>query len=334
MRGPRQGRGPFLFAAFPDWRDSMLSNRHANPYALHASCDVLAALLIQTTGALPMSVGLWVDAGGLVVAAEGVAKGFEWIEGALSPEGKAVVSRWLTNLPPDAGSGNWPGAFSDIVDRVFTKEPASIKFFLRSCVASIIAFVVVVLTYARIHPESFEDMAHVWFALCLFAIASLVPDYLSLMISRSIVRRMAQHPNTTSVLALLAADTIFKTLLATCVIYVGSLIVMGILQGSHAWALAWETVRSFYADFPPFRSKSGPLTGILFYSSFFTSAWVWLYVLGGFLTKALIKTGRLWRLLTPFLDLNANPLKSIGRVIGAATFFIGALFVASVHISR
>jgi hypothetical protein len=295
----------------------------------------MLAWFMQIVGAIPSNLWPFIDAGGLAASAGTIAKGFEWFDGALSSKGRTAISQWLVNQSPEAAADNWSSAFSDIVDRVFSKTPLSLKFFPRSCLASLIAFVIVVTIYARIHPESFDDLGHVGLALGLFAAANLIPDYFSLLISRGIVRRMAQRPNSTRVFALLLLDTILKAMLATCVIYIGSLIVSIIFPDGRLWAAAWGSVRSFYATFPPFRSGGGlPIFGLLFYSSFFTSMWVWFYVLGGLLIKALTRTGRLWRLVAPFLDLQVNPLKAIGRVVGATYFVAGLLFVALIHIVR
>jgi hypothetical protein len=292
-------------------------------------------MFMQTSGTFSTDVAILVDAGGLVAAAGGIAKGFEWIDGALSPQGRTAVWIWLTNLPPRTAADNWSTASSDLVDRIFGRKPLSARFFFRSCLASLIAFVVVVLIYIRIHLECLDDIEHFGLALCLFAAASLIPDYLSLLISRAIVRLMAQRPNSIRIFALLALDAVLKVGLATCVIFIGSFVVLRIFQDPHPWAAALETLRSFYATFPPFSSANGlPILGVLFYSSFFTSIWVWFYVFGGFLVKGLVKTGKLWYVLAPFLDLQANPLKSIGRVIGATYLIVGVVFVVLIHIAK
>jgi hypothetical protein len=58
------------------------------------------------------------------------------------------------------------------------------------------------------------------------------------------------------------------------------------------------------------------LFSIFFYSSFFTSVWVWLYVVSSVLIRMMQKVRRLWAEVLPFLEIEKKPLVAIGRVAG------------------
>jgi len=66
---------------------------------------------------------------------------------------------------------------------------------------------------------------------------------------------------------------------------------------------------------PPLTVRiSGPPWGIFFYSTFFTSVWVWLYALAGGLLKLAQALGVAWRGLRWLLDIEQKPLRSMGLV--------------------
>jgi hypothetical protein len=292
---------------------------------------LLFTLTEPTLSGLPTWLVRLIDIAGLAAAATGIATAFEWVEGALNPAAKKAISDWLKNLPVESRFENWSSPLSHLIDHVFGPKPWSVKFFLRSCVASAIAVVVVSAIYYRAHPIPVDDLRDSLLVLGLFSIPNFLPDYGSLAISRTIVQRMVNKPTAGRVASLLAIDTVLKLIGATCVIYICSVFLHWLPGHSpHAWFEALGTLRGFYAGLPfPFRSGGGIQIGIFFYASFFTSIWVWFYVLGGVLIKGLVKTGRLWRWLAPYLDLDASPLKAIGRVIAAS---IGILYAVGIGV--
>jgi hypothetical protein len=51
-------------------------------------------------------------------------------------------------------------------------------------------------------------------------------------------------------------------------------------------------------------------------ASFFTSIWVWLYVLASVAIKMLHKVRFIWIKIVPFVDIENKPMTAIGRVAG------------------
>lgn len=279
----------------------------------------------------PAWAGQLVDVAGLGAMAVGIAKAFEWVEGALSPAAIKAISNWLKNLPLDSEVGSWSGAFSNLIDQVFGTDPLSIKFIARSCIASVIAVAIIVTIYVRARPIPIGDLADSLLVLGLFSVPNLFVDYVSLLISRSIVHRMADSPTTGYAVWLVVVDGILKVIAATCIIFISSALGNVLWDSSRPWFDALGTLRGFYRGLPfPFTSGGGLQYGIFFYASFFTSIWVWFYVFGGILIKGLARTGRSWQLVVPFLNLDTNPLKSIGRVTGATAV---ALYVVTAGVS-
>ena len=54
--------------------------------------------------------------------------------------------------------------------------------------------------------------------------------------------------------------------------------------------------------------------GILLYSTYFTSIWVWLFLLSGWIIKHIFWGGQKVEFLLRFLDINNKPLRSMGVV--------------------
>jgi hypothetical protein len=273
------------------------------------------------------------DISALGAAAVGISKGFEWVEDALSPDGKKAISEWLRNRSEGSHVSDWSSAFLHRIDQVFGVRPLSFGFFVRSSIASVIAVAIVVAIYSlahRIPIQAVEDSLP-FLGLCL--IPNLPFNYLGLVSSRAIVKEMVKNPTPGRVVRLLVLDTVLKIIAATCVIYLCSVFLYWAAEKSpRPWLEALGTLRGFYGQLSfPFRSGGGVQYGLFFYASFFTSIWVWFYVLGGLIIKGLTRTGRLWRLIVPFLNLDVAPLKAIGRVVAAT---LVALYAVGLGILR
>jgi hypothetical protein len=65
---------------------------------------------------------------------------------------------------------------------------------------------------------------------------------------------------------------------------------------------------------PPAVRILGIPWGIFFYSTFFTSVWVWLYAVAGGLLRLASYLGLVLRGLRGILDIQNKPLRSIGMV--------------------
>lgn len=242
----------------------------------------------------------------------------------LSAAGRQAIANWLRNLPQKLEDCNWLEAFSGVVDSTFGKRPFSVRFAVRSCVASLIAFFVTLIFKVGFHP----GWDHLWAMIGAGLLVNAVPDYSSLLISRSILREMTKKPRPVRVLGLVLLDAVLKLVSATLIIYLGGVILHYLLSAglSFRWTEPWRqslgVLREFYNALPfPTNAGSPPLYEICFYSSFFTSLWLWLYIFGGALTKVVVKSARFWRGVVPFVNLDKlldqNPLKSLGRIVAA-----------------
>jgi hypothetical protein len=77
------------------------------------------------------------------------------------------------------------------------------------------------------------------------------------------------------------------------------------------------------------------LKGIIFWSGFAPSLWMWLYVAALFVTRGLLRSEKIVNWLRWFLDVEKNPFRSIGAVAATLAFIVSvAIILVSAEVSR
>lgn len=259
-------------------------------------------------------VGLWATVTG------GVWALFARTETVISPEARTAVSRWLRNLDPTGALANWPAAFAAVFDRVFRERHLSWRCFSRSCVASWASVLIVFFVWGVLRPAQFtaliEDIKqeglfsyYIYVFLITTGILNLVPDYISLLETRYVIRWMSGERSMARILFFLAIDFAFTFTIA-------------FVAYSLFFIFFWrfpvgEALRSFFTDTLALSSPDYPAfpSGIFFYSTFFTSVWVWLYALSGFIVKLGEYLGVGFSWLKAILDIRNKPLRSMGLIL-------------------
>jgi hypothetical protein len=110
----------------------------------------------------------------------GIVKFFSVLDSKLPPESRKALADWLTNPHAKAKETDWSEVYTSLIGRLFGSNPVSIGFFLRSCVASCTAFVVVVASYAWATKANPDVVIEGWVFMA-FAAVNLIPDYVSLL---------------------------------------------------------------------------------------------------------------------------------------------------------
>jgi hypothetical protein len=234
-------------------------------------------------------------------------------------------------VPGQAQTNAWASVFPSLIDRVFGNRALSIKFFLRSCIASIVAVALILMIMITVfgrrltggeHWAAYENLAYfLWLALPI----NCIPDYFSLLFSRFIVRRMAIRPSPIRVFALLVLDSLVS--LAIPIASIGMIApylrVFGLLGAIDVHAYGYrEQVSMFLMVFTSWVRALiepdgwGPFLRLYLFASLFTSIWVWLYVAGSATTRILHSARSLWGKVLPFLSIEDKPMQAIGRVAG------------------
>lgn len=281
--------------------------------------------------------------GSYFAIAGGVWALFDRADKALKDEAKDSISQWLLELKPSEGNQKWPGQFIKIFDAVFSEKHLSWKCFFRSCIASYIAITIMLLIYIGIDEGGFfipsngqirwADFVGVYF---LGGILNLIPDYVSLLETRLVLRRMKDSKSFLKTFVLLGFDLIISALLIG-----GPFLLYFVVFFFNYPPVIPEAANYYDASVGVLKSSisfSGDvgLHGIFIYSTFFTSVWLWLYGLSGFLIKTSQRMGLTFQWLKNILDFESKPLPSLGLVssfiilffyiIGFGFFYNGKYF--------
>ncbi len=270
---------------------------------------------------------VWTALAAAIGIAASIAKAFEWFDGALNDDSRFKLSLWLVSVPGDEQIDAWANIFPNLIDRVFGIKPLSWRFFQRSCVASLIAVIACLTLIAiAVGPRKFTEWGRIglfelFVAMLIPSVGySFIPDYFSILISRTIVRMMSKRPKPFRVAGLLMLDTALTFILA----YAAISLVTTIWYRMLPWVKAdsfWnnpihQTYIIFYATYYNL-THDEYTTMIYLLASMFTSVWVWLYILASVTVRILHKVRFIWVKLVPILDIEKKPMQAIGRVAGA-----------------
>jgi hypothetical protein len=103
--------------------------------------------------------------------------------------------------------------------------------------------------------------------------------------------------------------------------------------GRHYYGIGWMGLfaeRKLILELFSFKNMDSPYL----YGAFFTSIWVWLYVLSIFTIKLAHKVRPLWLKLLQYLDIEKKPMQAIGRIAGLMAGMGYALILALVWVSH
>lgn len=267
---------------------------------------------------------------------------FRIMEDTATPDAKRKVADWIKSIATKSISQTVvesPRWFIEAFDRIFGDRHLTRRCFLRSCVASILTVFVMTVVWAVLDPTSWLEYLlaegksdAIFFILFAALILNLVPDYLSLLETRWILRIVA-HAGVKKLIVLLVLDVII-----TGAIFVSGMGIIVILIG---YSEGYPTgVVEFVDDMLEFLSacilagKAGETSltpGIFFYSTYFTSVWFYLFVASNIATKFLYSLGRVGNRVMGLLKVEEKPFQSMGLIaVGFLTlaFAISAIMGA------
>lgn len=259
--------------------------------------------------------------------------GLGWkADGAFSSEFRNKLSDQIIRLRRIVPGETWPTIFADLFDHVFGKRHATWKCFLRSSIASIISVGVMTLIWAQVRPEilrefltNFRFEQGAVFAM-VFIGYNLIPDYFSLLETRYVIRWMGQTQSGFKILAILAFDVLATTLIFLAGIVLLVLVVsifLSVLQEARPyWKVVDKGLSIMFFELVTHgmvfaSSGKEPSVGIFFYTTFFTSVWVWLFALAWGAMRLATRFEPGIRFLIWALPIQDYPIRSIGLTLGA-----------------
>lgn len=247
---------------------------------------------------------------------------FSAIEATTTSVAKRKVADWLNSIATKSISQTIvesPRWFIEAFDRIFGDRHLSLRCFSRSCVASIMAVLVITIMWVVLDPTSFkrffssEGVAGI-FAILVFALMlNLVPDYLSLLETRLILRRVA-HAGAKSLIVVMILDVIITGGIFFCWV-VAIFLILALVIGEPVGVNVDEYLE-FLSGLILFRVyEDPPITlGIFFYSTYFTSVWLHLFIVSSVATNLLYSLGRIGNWVMALLDIEGKPFQSMGLI--------------------
>ena len=315
--------------------------------AVGVASMVLQALSISVAPGLKFTAASYASA--WLTTILGVYFVFERADTSLSAEAKLCVARWLRDLDPIGRIRSWPASFAALFDTVFGTSHFSLRCFLRSMAASFVATLALLFLWAAMRPEDSLDfwsqrgLAGISIFVTITLILNVAADYISLLETRLVLGRMTNSDPTDGYSLHLAADTLL-TLLIWFLFFTGLPLILAavllpvfgdasLFLRSEIWGTASPgflfgtgvTIQDILA------LRSGPSAmpvGIWFYSTFLTSAWIWLYAMSGTLVRATSRIGGGLDSAKRTLNIAEEPVRVVGfavMLLVSALFAIGAI---------
>ena len=252
----------------------------------------------------------------------------------LSQDAREQLGRRLKTVAQPYSGASWPKLFVGVFDTVFSRHHLSLACFTRSFAASVIAVFCMLLIWASIQYDGFTQYFDsvtsfdIAFFVVFFLIFNAVPDFLSLLETRLLINVMAGTRNVLLLVLVLAFDLVITGVIFLFVMFVFffDAPLGGVDDSSLTWSLLIERLQLGLT----FSSKHPwePPLGIFFYSTFFTSFWLWLFGLTYGALLLIRQMSVVIRFVSWLLPIGTKPIRSIGVV--AAAFTASAYWIVEV----
>jgi hypothetical protein len=274
---------------------------------------------------------------GLILAGM-IWKVSEMVEGVLSADTKLRIAVWLLDQKPVSNMiQRWPDTFRDVFIAIFGKRFLSWKCFLRSCIYSACASLIVSAlicfdSYPMFAAFALPQWRNGVFAVGITTIViftiNVLPDYLSLGETRFILWVLKPRRGFWFVVFVLVCDLGFSLVFPY---FIGKSLILwdpflpfplNRMVMSVGESLLFEMYKDYRLGLSavPVDPNVALVTHlprvVWSYPSVLMSAWIWLYVLAGIF----IKLGRRFDLgfawFNKHMNIEEKPLQSIGIVLG------------------
>ena len=252
-------------------------------------------------------------------------KFFEKTDAVANDDTKLGIALWLLGMKTTPKAEFLPKTFSSMIDHLFGANHFTWRCFLRSCIASTVVAVVAYFLALRqllpdyqvpdvFHPGRTVSMApSLWLLAFICIVSNLIPDYLYL-------------------LTLTILDFAVTLAIALCATFLNGLLrwhqitlttIIDPFDSAAPYPSFWlDHIIRLGMDIiaPGIANNAIPVFRTLWvYPAFFTSLWLWLYVLSCLILKACLRFDSLSSFFVKTFDIEKKPIQSIGYVAGCLT---------------
>ncbi|MCB9501890.1 MAG: hypothetical protein H6696_08130 [Deferribacteres bacterium] len=211
----------------------------------------------------------------------------------------------------------WPRHFAHWFDKVFGEKHWSWRCFLPflSCLSCRLRdsfdFMDALVRPDEIRVLTSEPTGFVIQLLIFTVICNFIPDYFSLLETRFIIKQMERTQSVFRHALWLGVD-FFITLMITIIL---PFLYLLFVVETPFWAspesiTVWNYIKEVVtlSGYVFYNYSPIPYYSIIFFTSFFTSIWIWFYVLSG----VVIRLFSGWRFLKTTVELDQKPVSYLG----------------------
>ena len=265
-----------------------------------------------------MTVGISsiVILGTLILVIKGI---FELMENTANPDAKRSATDRIKSIAAKSISQTIvesPQWFIEAFDRIFGDRHLTWRCFLRSCVASMMAVSVMTIVWTVLDIDLWQShlllnqgssIIVILFAALVF---NLVPDYISLLETRWILRRVS-HSGLKKLIVIVVLDVIITGGIFVC----GVGIIRILISCIDGHPMGVSEIAEFFSDWILLKTYIDTPFGIFFYSTYFTSVWLYLFIAASIATKLLYSLGRTGNQVLALLKVEDKPFNSMGLLL-------------------
>ena len=244
---------------------------------------------------------------------------FYAMEETATPDAKRSAVDWIKSIAAKSTSQTIvesPQWFIEAFDRIFGDRHLTWRCFQRSCVASMMAVSVMTIVWTVLDIDLWQShlllnqgspIIVMLFAALVF---NLVPDYISLLETRWILRRVS-HAGLKKLIAIVVLDVIITGGIFVC----GVGIIVILISSIDGHPMGVSEIAEFFSDWVLLKSYLDMPFGIFFYSTYFTSVWLYLFIAASIATKLLYSLGHTGNQVLALLKVEEKPFNSMGLLL-------------------
>ena len=264
----------------------------------------------MSEGSILNLIGAW------TASLTGIAILFKAMEYTTPKDKKRSAANWLKSIADKSTSNtiiDSPQWFVESFDRIFGAKHLTIQCFLKSCMASIIAVVFMTIIWALSDFTSFVaffdfGVTAIFFIFIWVIFLNFIPDFISLLETRWILNSF-ENIGLIKMSGLLLIDIIITGIIFAF----GLWIYLFIFESTTKYVNALIMFIQFKPMYVGY-INGGINGGIFFYSTFFTSVWLYLFIISSIGAKVIYSFGHFGNTIMDFFGVQKTPFQSMGTI--------------------
>jgi len=242
---------------------------------------------------------------GISIAILGVCRFIDNV--MLSTSTKKEIWQYLVNIRWDSILNKWATPLSSLINNLYGERHFSMKCIIRSAITSVLLLIIFLILHGIRTGNLKNNLTNFSQVILIVGLViNLIPDYLSLLKSRWLIKVAKKRQSLTANIVILISDILITLLIFTPFFLLMQQFVFAFfaygsvatLDSNGVWQPLSEEERLIQArgfidymfglplisDLLTLKGMGGFL-GIFFYTTFFTTLWIWLFIISALLIR-------------------------------------------------